>query len=59
MKLLRLFRMLEKIFGRTSYFFEDLADARDSELHDILRTALKDTTFRVLNESKFKGKLNV
>lgn len=46
--LLKLFRILESIFGYPADFFEDLADARDTELHERLRIAMKDMQVREL-----------
>lgn len=48
--LLRTLRFLERLSCDISWWFENLADGLDSELHDMLRTALVEKEGRVLIE---------
>lgn len=52
---LRVLRFLENLFCDISWWFEDLADGLDSELHDELRAALADGEQRVLQDDTVDG----
>ena len=39
---LRLYRLLETLFSIPAAFFGDLADEVDTDLHEVLREAMKD-----------------
>ena len=51
---LRFYRFMESIFSYPAKYFGDLADEIDTELHQILREAMKDVQTRVLGEDAKK-----
>ena len=51
---LQLYRLLETLFAIPAAYFGDLADELDTDLHDVLREAMKDIEYRKMQELRRK-----